>query len=162
MEEQISIIKNSTIKKRIKREIEQLVVSNICNLDDVSIVMNNGDYETKVILQLNSKIYEFYIHNYYPFRPPKLYINNIKYLSHHSVLSEKFRNDLRKYAGIDCFCCETMLCSDNWSPKLTIKDILEEYHRYKNACREVVQRIIVNVIIRKYLNDDINIIQWLY
>ena len=162
MEEQLSIIKNSIIKKRIKREIEQLVESNICKMGDVSIEINNGDYETKLILHLNSKIYEFYIHKYYPFRPPKIYINNKQYLSCHTILSNNFRAKLREYAGIDCFCCETMLCSDNWSPKLTIKDILEERDKYKNACREVVHRIIVNVIIRKYLNNDINIIQWLY
>ena len=73
-----------------------------------------------------------------------------------------FAKKLVKYTGISCFCCDTILCSKNWAPKYTMVDIIGERERFKNACMEVVHRVVIDVIKRKYLNEDVDIIQWLY
>jgi hypothetical protein len=70
--------------------------------------------------------------------------------------------NLKKYTGIQCFCCETILCSNNWGPQFTIKNILDDINKYRDARREVIVRIIVDIIKRKYLIYDTNIIEWLY
>jgi hypothetical protein len=66
------------------------------------------------------------------------------------------------YKKIRCFCCKTILCGDNWVPSFTLKNILEETEHFKNICRDISHIIIINVIKRKYLIDDININDWLF
>jgi predicted peptidase len=70
--------------------------------------------------------------------------------------------NLKKYTGIQCFCCETILCSDNWSPAFTMNHVINDIDKCKDARHQVIIRIIVDVIKRKYLIDDTNIIEWLY
>jgi hypothetical protein len=70
--------------------------------------------------------------------------------------------NLKKYTGIQCFCCETILCSNNWGPAFTMNSVINDINKYKDARRQVIIRIIVDVIKRKYLIDDTNIIEWLY
>ena len=163
MEDKLSTIKNSTIKKRFKAEIQLLIDYNLCDFDDINVETNDEYYGTRLILRDKSfNVFKFCVPNYYPFKPPELYINDNKYLSSHTILSNDFKLKLKKYTGIDCFCCDTVLCSNNWSPKYTFKYVLDERNKYKNACREVVHRIFVDVIKRKYLVNDVNIVQWLY
>jgi ubiquitin-protein ligase len=159
-----SLLNNSScVQRRIKREIEQLINLKICLPEQVNI-QQNIDQEYIVAIQnlSDNKDYEFKMSNYHPFRPPKLLINKKLINFTHKQCSEKFGNSLIKYTGIECFCCETILCSNNWSPQFTCKDIINDIQKYRDARHQVVIRIIVDVIKRKYLVDDINIIEWLY
>lgn len=151
------------ILKRIKREVELLVSSNICLEDQFEINTDNNEYTVSIKNIIDNKNYEFKISNYHPFKPPKLFINKKLITFHHDkILSEKFRGSLIKYTGIECFCCETILCSNNWCPHFTLKDIIDDINKYCDARHQIVIRIIVDVIKRKYLIDDVNIIEWLY
>jgi ubiquitin-protein ligase len=149
--------------RRIKREVEQLISSNICIEEQVEIKTTDND-ECNVIINnlFDKKLCEFKISNNHPFKPPKLFIDKKLINFHHKNTSESFRNSLIKYTGIECFCCETILCSNNWSPQFTLKDIIYDIYKYRDARNQVVIRIIVDVIKRKYLIDDVNIIEWLY
>ena len=69
--------------------------------------------------------------------------------------------NLLEYYRIRCMCCETKLCYDNWSPVYTLKYILEEVDRFKNISKNLISRIFITIIKRKYLIDNINIIEWL-
>ena len=169
MEQQLSIINLTLIRKRIKREIDMLIKENICIEDDLDIkekletnYSNIKDYVVKFKNLKDNKYYKFIITSHYPFKPPKLYINDKSISFYHQNTNLEFMKNLKKYTGIQCFCCETILCSNNWGPQFTIKNILDDINKYRDARREVIVRIIVDVIKRKYLIDDTNIIEWLY
>jgi ubiquitin-protein ligase len=150
------------ILRRIKREIEQLISSDICIEEQTEIQRVDNEFIVNIKNLIDDKNFEFTMSNYHPFKPPKLFINNKLVSFHHKFASEEFRNSLLKYTGIECFCCETILCGNNWSPQFTLKDIICDINKYINARHQVVIRIIVDVIKRKYLIDDVNIIEWLY
>lgn len=173
LEKQLSLISHSVNRRRIKREINILIESKICNKKDIIIKKVNPNYIGKdniygaeIMLCFtnlkDNKYYEFAVHDYYPFKPPKLLINNKILTYSHSVRSSEFTESLKKTTGFECFCCQSILCADNWSPKHIIKDIIEEIENFKHANMHILYRIMVNVIKRKYLNKDINIMQWLY
>lgn len=169
MEQQLSIINLTLIRKRIKREIDMLIKENICIEDDLDIkekldtnYSNIKDYVVKFKNLKDNKYYKFIITSHYPFKPPKLYINDKSISFYHRITNEIFRISLRKYTGIQCFCCETILCSNNWGPQFTINDIIKDINHFTEANRQVVIRVIIDVIKRKYLIDDINIVEWLY
>ena len=169
MEHELSIIDNNLIRKRLSREFDALMQQNICNKYDVKIQRNaETSYRNMIEYTISfknlndNKYYKFIISDNYPFKPPKIHINNKPLTFYHKITNEIFRNSLKKYTGIQCFCCETILCSNNWGPQFTINDIIKDINYFKNANRQVVIRVIIDVIKRKYLIDDINIVEWLY
>ena len=163
MEQQLLIITIGGVRKRIKREIEKLIRENICIGDDIKIDKhNNFDYFIEFKNLLDNKYYKFIVCNNYPFKPPKIFINNKSISFYHQIKNLEFNRSLKKYTGIECFCCETILCSNNWGPVFTFTSVLDDINRYKDARRQIIVRIIVDVIKRKYLIDDTNIIEWLY
>lgn len=156
-------METSRVLKRIKKEIEELISYNVCVEDQVEI-KNIDDCEYNIIIKnlFDKKNCEFKMYSNHPFKPPKLVIDNRLISFHHKAASKKFSNDLTKHTGIQCFCCETILCSNNWSPQFTLKDVIYDIYKYRDARHQVVIRTIVDVVKRKYLVDDINIIEWLY
>ena len=167
MEQYLSILNDKFLRKRIKREIEILIKENICIENDIKIkdnidCINNFEYIISFKNLNNNKFYKFIISNNYPFNPPKLHINDKPISFYHQITNLDFLKNLKKYTGIQCFCCETILCSDNWSPAFTMSRVINDIDKCKDARHQVIIRIIVDVIKRKYLIDDTNIIEWLY
>ena len=97
----------------------------------------------------------------YPFSSPeKVEINGIEYLS----LLRIDNRELSKL-GIDdtkCLCCASLLCKNNWGPRIPITDLLDEIQHNLYIKKAVTNNIICNVIKRKYLIDDIPIMDFLY
>ena len=169
MEQQLSLISTRVIRNRIKRELEKFINDNLCTKEEINItpiIENNHNtiqgYDIEIQNIKDNKHYCFTISNNYPFTPPKLRINYKPIGFYHMTNNNKFRSDLKKYTGIECFCCETILCANNWSPGLTLKHVINDIDKFRNAFRQVIDRIIVDVIKRKYFFNDINIIEWLY
>jgi len=163
MEQQLSIITIGSVRRRIKREIEKLIRENICIEDIIKIdKFNDVDYFIEFKNLFDNKYYKFIVSNNYPFNPPKIFINGKSIMFFHQVSNVEFSRSLKKYTGVECFCCESILCSNNWAPSFTFTSILNDINRYKDARRQIIVRIIIDVIKRKYLIDDINIIEWLY
>lgn len=166
----LSTILNGCLRRRIKREIDQLIELEICNDNIVWLKPNinhqHNDLTTYTISfynkQHNNRYYEFVLSLDYPFKSPKLIINNKPYSHYLKIQTNQFKNALLKYNFIDCFCCETILCGNNWTPHYQITNILTEVDKFKNICREIAYRIIINAIKLKYLVYDINIAEWLF
>lgn len=173
LENKLSIINEKLIRRRIKREIEILINDKICLLEDIIIENELDDFNNGLLIKKSlckiefkniqdNKFYSFEIPNFYPFKPPKLSINHKSIEFYHKIMSENFRDSLKKYVGIECFCCQTILCPYNWGPSYTMKDVLLDVKNFQDYTCEVITRLIVDVIKRKYFNKDINIIEWLY
>jgi ubiquitin-protein ligase len=61
---------------------------------------------------------------YYPFKPPNVFINNIKYSKILQLISIKYKcTDM-------CLCCKSITCPGKWKPSCKIQDILTEIFEY--------------------------------
>jgi len=162
---QIQSQKNNipVIARRIKRElIDMLKIGIFTNESDVTIIKNDENFHIIFKNIKNNRIYKFIIPLNYPFRPPKLEINYRPYSYYLRFQSEKFREIFNKYKSRTCFCCDSLLCCDNWGPQIKLSNVIDEVDNYYKQCREIADRVIIKVIKRKYLIDNINILEWLY
>lgn len=167
--EQLNIISPLILRRRVEQELKLLINEgylynilhvNIC--EEYDNIYNEKFYKLFIYNNKDLKLYEFTIYNNYPFVPPKLRINHKSYYEYQLFKTEYFRDALFKHKGLQCLCCESILCYSNWAPRFTLKHIFEEVNKFRKYCREISHRVIVNVVKRKYLNNDINIIEWLY
>jgi len=167
IKEQLETITYTPIRRRLEREFINLLSLDLIYSESVMVKLDNDKINNcqsflvsfTTIKECN--YFEFIIGINYPFRPPKLNINFKPYLHNFNFESKKFKENLFKYKKIRCFCCNTKLCGDNWSPAYTIRHILEEFNDFKQKCRDICYITIIDVIKRKYLNSNINIIEWL-
>lgn len=159
-------ISNPPVRNRIKNELIKLI--NIGNIDPQCISIEKSLDEDKeyciinIVNIQNNKYYKLIITNSYPFVAPKLELQYKPYNYYLTFHSNYFRKMFYKYKGTSCFCCYSKLCHTNWSPSVTFLDIINETVYFHNECREIADRVMVDVIKRKYLIDDIDIITWLY
>jgi ubiquitin-protein ligase len=164
---QLELITTNSIKKRLEREFINLISLDLIYPESVSInlnkdkpINNHNSFSISFITK-EYRHFEFIISIHYPFHPPKLNINFKPYIHYLNFSSLDFRENLFKYKNIRCFCCSTKTCGDNWSPGFTLKHILEEFDEFKKNCRDVCYILIIDIIKKKYLNFDINIVEWL-
>ncbi len=164
IEEKISVIGKSLLAKRIKYELSNLknsgIVNNYC---DFIITKNNKDgLNVKFISCRDNLLYNFIVPSNYPFSAPVLELNNKPYSYYLSFYFNNCKDMFHKYKGKKCFCCETALYCNNWNHTFTFKDIINEVNKFHKECREITDNVIINVIKRKYLTDNINILEWLH
>lgn len=152
------------IARRIKRELMDMQKMGIfTDESEVTITKYDKEYFNVILKNMKDKrLYKFKIPPNYPFLPPKLEINYRPYSYYLRFQSEKFRGSINKYKGRTCFCCDSLLCSNNWGPQIKLSNVMDEVDKYYKECKEIADRVIINVIKRKYLIDDINILEWLY
>lgn len=165
IEEKTSIIDISFVARRIKRELEIMIDSDICNIDNISIsknAYNEIQYHVNIYNNNDNRNYEFIFDSLYPFKSPKLILNYKPYSEYIRFRSNEFRQVFNKYKRHKCFCCESVLCGDNWAPPITFAHVINEVSEFHRDCKDISNIIISNVIKRKYLIVDINLIQWLY
>ncbi len=158
----------SGFARRLERELTGIVNLNLCNPETMTFtsrldeVTHEHVYTLTMYHNHQHKWYEFFFGSHYPFAPPRLRINRKSYESYMRVGSTHFKLALGTYIGLPCFCCKTILCLDNWTPILLLKDIFQEVNNFQTMCRQVSLHVIVNVLKRKYLIDDINLLEWLF
>lgn len=161
---ELSTITQSNLKRRIYKELK-FINNEFLDLS-AGISISKDDLNGYKICFYNKKDYKYYyellIPLDYPFRPPKLTINTKPYFTYCYTENIEFKKALQKYKGCYCLCCETILCGNNWGPQITFKTIFDEVENFKEIVREITHRVIIDVIKRKYLIDDINIVEWLY
>jgi ubiquitin-protein ligase len=89
----------------------------------------------------------------YPFKPPKIKLNEEDYDSLLKMNNPVKLNALKNLTGRDCLCCNTITCYDNWAPAMTIYDIISEI---KNNLK-IIDKILLKVTFDKFkllLQDD--------
>jgi hypothetical protein len=146
---------NSSIRrKRIASEL--LTLKN--NYECVNLTFNAA--LDSIVLQIidntiNSQFnsLSFILPNEYPFKPPKIIINDQKYRSLLKLNSpEKFKV-LHSLTGLKCLCCNTMIRNCNWSPTVTCCNIISEI----NTNFKLIEKILLKISFDKLkllLHDD--------
>jgi len=164
IEEKTQQITVSYMARRIKHELNDMKKQCIFNDDDfVTITKYHGEDFDIIFRNIkDNRLYKFIISPKYPFKAPELVLNNRPYSSYFLFKSPEFRELFYKYKGHRCFSCESLLCPNNWKPTVRLTKIIEEVNLFYKECKEIIDIVIVNVIKRKYLIDDINIIEWLF
>lgn len=71
------------------------------------------------------------IYELYPFKCPKMYINNIDHIEWFLKQKHKYKNLVDKMnIKINCICCKTITC--DWTPTFGLIHMIEEYDTYNN------------------------------
>jgi hypothetical protein len=130
----------------------------------LSLKYENNNYLLYLKDKSNYKYnnYCFVIDIHYPFKQPKLLINDIPYKNFLINSCLKYRNLLKKMYNINCLCCNTSLCSEKWSPAITIINIIEEIFNFRSYKQNIIYKIMIDKIKDKYLILDIDLESWLY
>ena len=144
---------NSSIRrKRIASEL----ISLKNNYEYVNLIRNN-ELDSIVLMDNNINpqfnILSFILPNEYPFKPPKIIINDQNYISLLKLNSPEKLQVLHSLTGLKCLCCNTMVCNDNWSPIVTCCNIISEI----NANFKLIEKILLKISFDKLklpLNDD--------
>lgn len=85
---------------------------------------------------------------HYPFHPPQVFINNNDYKRSLQCHSTKITHYL-KQRNIDCLCCSTVLCDNNWSPTYTIIKIIDEVLATKNIKKRIGYELALDELTEK-------------
>jgi hypothetical protein len=102
----------------------------------------------------------------YPFRPPSVTYNGKNLLIFYRELSDcsnkKIRDDMSKLLGDSgCMCCSSLLCGNNWSVHNTIKNLLEEFEKFRQIKKRSVERFWSDRIASIFLVEDIPLREYL-
>jgi ubiquitin-protein ligase len=157
----LELITNPVIKKRISREItvlEEKLLSLFFFIDDKNSlpILMIVDEKFK-----SNNIYSIIFNNNYPFAAPTVKINLKPYYDC-LQLNNLSLQILKKIHYKDCLCCNSILCSNNWSPTYTINNIIHEIRKNKSYKRDIIYKIIIDKVKNKYLIEDINLDSWLF
>jgi hypothetical protein len=106
--------------------------------------------------------YIFHINKNYPFTCPRVTINGLNQYNFFKVPSNRFKTILQYISGLQCLCCDSVLCANNWGPAITLYKIVNQIEEYKKIKLNIQQKILADQIKQKYLNRDIDLDSWLF
>ena len=88
-----------------------------------SYAMNSS--KSMIHFKMDNVAFTAKIPSNYPFYPPKLYVNNKVIIYSPNDFPKRLYDKYKENNG--CPCCNTITCSENWSPSLGVKNIAREY-----------------------------------
>ena len=112
---------------------------------------SNKNYITFIqVCDRNTYKITIIINSYYPFKPPRVYINNACYFN--------FMRESYKYINTDlcCLCCSSIL--SNWSPSFGFTAILNEIYNIMEQRNRYINLIMARKIMKKKLGFIIPIL----
>lgn len=154
--EDISFIPK-VISKRLKIEIGTA----LCKYDEITFECLEKEY-VKITFKRKNNTYIFSIPSSYPFLPPKLTINGIGQQAFFNLASGRFSNILKQISGIDCLCCDSYLCINNWSVSRNMNQVIEQIEKYKTIKYLIFVKILLEKIKEKYLHIWIDLDSWFF
>ena len=111
------------LSRRLNREFKNINYEISDDINNKIITFMHQDIKIKVKICQD-----------YPFKKPQeIYLNN-RLISHEYYFDLPTNVKKRLYKrldGICCLMCESYLCSDNWSPSLTIIDSVNQILKYR-------------------------------
>ena len=130
---------------------------------------NNILSDIDFLIYINNKYYivNLFDLNEYPFRSPRIKINNTNYLNllrneyflyNNKLIMKKIQIDKRNLDKIlnintkSCCCCKSIICNDNWTPVHNIGHIFTEIFNYINRKQKFIEVLYLNLIMLKKIN----------
>jgi len=144
------------VGKRIKRECQ------INHKYDSLFVEYTQNADILVGLKRDRNLYIFHIEKNYPFTSPRVKINGLSEDEFFRIPSRRFANILHYITGLSCFCCNSLLCKNNWTPTITLDKVINQLEEYITIKLNIQQKILADKIKEKYLNRDIDLDSWLF
>lgn len=145
------------LKGRIRRDCELMMP--ICKEVKVEYTVSK---EILVTLVKKGNIYIFNIPINYPFVPPYLVLNGQNIRSFFDLRSNRFKTVLKYINGVDCLCCNSLLCQNNWFPTISFNLIINQIEEFHNIKLLIIKKLLADKIKDKYLNRDIDLDSWLF
>jgi ubiquitin-protein ligase len=153
--------KNHSIKRLVKEYTNfNYIELNLKNFEYkiVNIENNINNYIVYINFEYKNKNYVVNIiyKNNYPFNPPSnitLNRENFKIIYREIM---KNNSDIIK----NCLCCDSFLCNNKWSCCVTINDLIKEVLLVIYYKKLYIKRIILNQIIKKYTNQNMNYLHY--
>ncbi len=133
--------------KRLRKEIEWL---NEHGLHTSPIYLDEFDY---LCVNINHTL-TVKLSNHYPFWPPICDLKSGPYLGWLQELSMKLLDR-------GCLCCQSILCSENWSPAAHIRSIYDEYVSHRELVNIYFSCKLMNKIFEVRGLGDIDITKYL-
>jgi hypothetical protein len=163
LQEGLNKITSIPLRKRLIRELYSFTDPKLY----VSGVYVNGHLKpiiTIVEVTKNStfNIFEFEIPRDYPFVFPILKINGQSYSSYLRIDSNILREKLYKLKKIECLCCHSYACYNNWKPMATLKIVIDEVKTIRKLRCDIIKKYYADKIKQKYLVQDIDLDSWLF
>jgi hypothetical protein len=107
--------------------------------------------------------YTFTLGNNYPFVAPiRLIINTQDQNRFFDLRTQRFRTILKYITGLECLCCNSYLCKNNWTPAVTLPNIITQVEEYKVIKKNIAVKLLLDQIKLKYLNRDIDLDSWVF
>ena len=113
--------------------------------------MGNSNFSTKI----RNQFLHFTLFLYFPKVVTKS-LNNVL------LKTEKYKKLLKYVSGLECLCCNSYLCNNNWNPSITFDKIINQIEGYKTFKYRISIKIILDKVKEKYLNRDIELDSWLF
>jgi ubiquitin-protein ligase len=161
----LMLLNSNCIKKRVKRELENLYKL----FNDIVVDLQTNDSQGILKISICERIknnkykYEFIINENYPFVPPKIFYQNKPYINFLRIEYNKFFFDIfKKITGKTCLCCSSYTCTSNWTPAITMEKIIHEIYDFRKYRRDIINKLLADKIKFKYLVDDIELDCWLF
>jgi len=156
---QIGTINNELIVK-FYNHIQSINKMSIFPIEKIHISKNSNN---NVLININNT----YLHISlclpfdYPFKPLKIVTINNKPYSYILKTDTLYLEQLGFVRGY-CLCCHSLTCEINWSATYTIQHIFTEIKNFLLIKQAISYLLHCEVIKRKYLIDDIDIMSYLY
>lgn len=154
-------IQKGSVKRRLTNELVVLANKGACI--HVEYINTNIEFVTiTIVLKGEDNVYHFDVTHDYPFKPPKSFrINYKNYKQYLKIDSHETLSQLKLYNGINCLCCHSISCGNKWAPVMRLYDFINEYKKMKKYRRDIINRLLAQKIIDKYLYYDANLVEWL-
>lgn len=150
------------MKKRLTKDLHALYSIDLLYID--SIFTNESQNITISVIDFKYSSYNIYTFNLcgYPFRPPIISIDGIKYRDFLQIGSSLyFRETLKKIINVDCLCCNSCISSNKWCPLSNLSEIINEIRTVRKYRKDAINIFLAYKIKSKYLIDDIDLTSWL-
>jgi len=145
LEISIDLSSQGSLIKRATNEVACLFIQ--CN----NIKLEKNNLNVIITLKCNNNNYIFELSPSYPFTMPvKILVNNVNYNKIKKIYDERMKPYLKKYTGHDCFCCQSLVCSANWSPALRLTSIINEIQTTLTIKYKIIMHVLCDQIREKY------------
>ena len=127
--------------RRVQREMKILNES-------YDFVESSHDEDTKshvISCLVDNWFIEVQVPQMYPFKAPKVLINQKDYREMLIFRDSEFR-EILKANGVSCLCCKSLLCTSNWAPIRMIHHILDEVVENKKFIQAIIYTRLVREI----------------